>query len=154
MTHGDTATVDAIDSILDLDNAQQQIMRNSWPEAWLQINLPLGSTRALLAIEGRNARTPSRVAEVLGVSRTTVTGMLDRLEAEGLLTRAIDPTDRRCFVLQLTPKARELIEQIENHRRSRIEKALTGMEPANLEALRQGMEALVARMHSIERQEE
>ena len=64
MAHSDTGNTDEISSILNLDSAMQQIMRNSWPEAWLQINLPLGSTRALLAIEGRHARTPGMVAEV------------------------------------------------------------------------------------------
>src|SRR4051812_40599897 len=98
-----------IEQILDLDSGIQQSLRNSWPEAWLQINLPLGSTRALLAIEGRNARTPGQVAELLGVGRTTVTGLLDRLEHEGLITRAIDPADRRCFILQLTPKGGDLV---------------------------------------------
>jgi DNA-binding MarR family transcriptional regulator len=141
----------AIDAILDLDSALQQVMRNSWPEAWLQINLPLGSTRALLAIEGREARTPGKVAEALGVSRTTVTGLLDRLESEGLLTRTIDPADRRCFVLQLTHKATELIAQIEGHRRARLEEALSGMAPAELQALRVGLEALMARMQQPER---
>lgn len=140
-----------INAILDLDSALQQVMRNSWPETWLQINLPLGSTRALLAIEGREARTPGKVAEALGVSRTTVTGLLDRLESEGLLTRTIDPADRRCFVLQLTPRATELIAQIEGHRRARLEAALSHMAPAELQALRVGMEALVARMQQSER---
>src|SRR5947209_4761041 len=106
-----------IDAVLDLDSTLQQAMRNTWPEAWLQINLPLGSTRALLAIEGRNARTPGRVAEALGVSRTTVTGLLDRLESEGLLTRAIDPQDRRCLILHLTSKGRDLVAQIDGQRR-------------------------------------
>src|SRR5689334_12829087 len=102
---------DLMQEILDLDSTLQQRLRNRWPAAWLHINLPLGSTRALLAIDWQDARTPGRVAEALGVSRATVTGLLDRLEAEGLLTRAIDPHDRRCFILRLTPKGRELIAQ-------------------------------------------
>src|SRR5690348_14220202 len=97
------------EEILDLDSRVQQMLRNRWPETWLHINLPLGSTRALLAINGQEARTPGRVAEVLGVSRATVTGLLDRLEAEGLITRAIDPQDRRCFILHLTPQGRHLM---------------------------------------------
>ena len=71
-----------ISAILEADSRIDQLLRNSWPELWLHINLPLGSTRALMAIEARGARTPGRVADALGVSRTTVTGLLDRLEAE------------------------------------------------------------------------
>jgi len=139
-----------IGEILGLDSTIQQIVRNSWPEAWLQIDLPLGSTRALFAIEGRDARTPGKVAAALGVSRTTVTGLLDRLEAEGLLTRSVDPSDRRCFVLQLTPRALDLVEQIEGQRRTRLEEALTSMSEADLRALSTGLGALVARMQAQE----
>jgi DNA-binding MarR family transcriptional regulator len=135
-----------IAQILESDDAVEGVLRGTWPEAWLKINLPLGSTRALLAIEGRNARTPGRVAEVLGVSRTTVTGLLDRLEAEGLLTRAIDPDDRRCFVLTLTQRGRELINQIYGNRRALIEKALAALSKDDLQALSRGMAALASVM--------
>jgi DNA-binding MarR family transcriptional regulator len=127
---------------LDFDQAVQRRLRDRWPETWLQINLPLGSTRALLAIEGRDARTPGRVAEALGVSRTTVTGLLDRLESEGLLTRAIDPNDRRCFLLALTPQGRDVIGQIESHRRAQLAEALTRLSPGEVVALRTGLAAL------------
>lgn len=129
--------------IIELDTEAQQIFRNSWPEAWLQINLPLGSTRALLAIEERNAYTPGRVADALGVSRTTVTGLLDRLEAEGLLTRSVDPSDRRCFRLDLTAKGHDLVQQIDGYRRDRLQSALAVMDKGDIEALHKGMAALI-----------
>jgi DNA-binding MarR family transcriptional regulator len=133
-----------IAQILESDNAVESVLRNSWPEGWLQINLPLGSTRALLAIEGRNARTPGKVADALGVSRTTVTGLLDRLEGEGLVTRAIDPEDRRCFVLSLSQQGRNLINEIYGNRRALIEKALASLSTDDLQALSRGMAALVS----------
>lgn len=135
-----------IGEVLGLDRELQRILRNSWPESWLQVNLPVGSTRALFAIEGREARTPGKVAEVLGVSRTTVTGLLDRLENEGLLTRTVDPSDRRCFALQLTPKARDLIAEMEGQRHARIGQALSSITPEELQALHTGLDALVRKI--------
>jgi DNA-binding MarR family transcriptional regulator len=137
--------------ILELDSTLQGMLRNSWPETWLQINLPVGSTRALFVIAGGDARTPGKVAEALGVSRTTVTGLLDRLEGEGLLTRTVDPNDRRCFVLQLTPRALHLIEEIEGNRRDRLAMALAAMSEEELYALHTGLDALVHRMQGRER---
>ncbi len=134
---------DSYKEIVELDAEAQQILRNSWPEAWLQINLTLGSTRALLAIEERNAYTPGRVADALGVSRTTVTGLLDRLEAEGLLTRSVDPNDRRCFRLDLTEKGHKLVHQIDGYRRNRLQSALAAMDKSDVEAFHKGMVALV-----------
>jgi DNA-binding MarR family transcriptional regulator len=84
------------------------------------------------------------VADALGVSRTTVTGLLDRLEGEGLVTRAIDPEDRRCFVLTLTPEGRNLINEIYGNRRALIEKALASLSSDELQALSRGMAALAS----------
>ncbi len=45
----------------------------------------------------------SALARHLRISPRTVTPMVDALEAEGLLDRVPDPTDRRAKVLALTP---------------------------------------------------
>ncbi len=134
----------SIDAILRLDGAVQHLLRINWPESWLRLNLPFGSTRALLAIEGFNARTPGRVAEVLGINRTTVTGLLDRLEAEGLITRAINPHDRRSLVLHVTEQGRTLLQQIESYRHEQLALALATMDDHSLAALETGLQALMA----------
>ena len=131
------------EQILALDYKIQKLLRAGWPEAWLLLNLPLGSTRALLVIEGGYANTPGGIADVLNVSRTTVTGMLDRLEAEKLILRAIDPADRRSFTLALTDEGRTLIRQIDSVRRDQLAPALAAMDAADLMALQQGLTALV-----------
>lgn len=138
-----TTQASAIQEILDLDHAAHYILRNSNPESWLGINLPVGSTRALLAIEGMKGATPGRVAEVLGIGRTSVTGLLDRLEEQGLLTRRVDPSDRRCFLLELTDKGHELVQQLNEPRREKMRQALEQMSQDEIAALRNGMEALV-----------
>lgn len=138
-----------IAAVLDLDTTLQQLLRINWPESWLKINLPLGSTRALLAVENRNARTPGQIAEILGVSRTTATGVIDRLEDEGLLTRSIDPHDRRCFVLHVTEQGRALIREIDQFRRDQLELALAAIDTSSLSALATGLGALVQQVQSI-----
>lgn len=47
--------------------------------------------------------------------RSNVTGLVDRLEARGLLKRQDSLTDRRAFVVVLTPAGRKLICQILPH---------------------------------------
>lgn len=48
--------------------------------------------------------TPSVLARQVALSQATVTGILDRLEARALITRARSHTDRRRVLLQLTAK--------------------------------------------------
>lgn len=55
------------------------------------------------------AVTPSNIAEYFGVTRSTVTGLLDWLEKRDLLRRRLSTEDRRSFALELTEQGRELL---------------------------------------------
>ncbi len=50
----------------------------------------------------------SRLAEKVALDKATLTGVLDRLERDGLVERAASPGDRRAVHVRLTPTAREL----------------------------------------------
>lgn len=49
-----------------------------------------------------------------GLAKTTLTSMLDRMEAKGFLKRTADPQDRRAFRINLTPKAKALSGQYDD----------------------------------------
>ena len=57
----------------------------------------------------------SRLAEVLSCDASNVTGLVDRLEARGLLARRPSPGDRRVKVLALTPRGSRLREEMLRH---------------------------------------
>lgn len=140
-------------SILDLDRLVQRLIRSGWPEAWQQTSLPLGASRALLLISAGRASSPREIADALGVSRTTVTGLIDRLELDGLLTRAIDQDDKRSFVLNLTEKGHQTVEKVENIRRKQLAEGLARMDEIALKKLEAGLEALAAAMQPTVRDE-
>lgn len=50
------------------------------------------------------ARSPAELAEMAGVTRATMTGLIDTLEKDGYVRREPDPHDRRAMLVQLTPK--------------------------------------------------
>lgn len=135
-----------IQAILRLDIHLQRQIYAQWPAYWADMKWPIGSIRALLLIESGHVRTPKDVAEVLKVGKTTVTGMLDRLESDHLITRAIDRDDRRSFVLELTDEGRELVRQIDSLRQDSLQRALASMQEADVKALYQGLEALTQAM--------
>ena len=43
-----------------------------------------------------------------GLAKTTLTGMLDRLDSQGLITRCADSADRRQIIIRLAEKAKQL----------------------------------------------
>jgi DNA-binding MarR family transcriptional regulator len=56
--------------------------------------------------------TPSECAERAGVTKATITGLLDGLERDGLVRRLPDSQDRRMLRLQLTDKGRDFLSQM------------------------------------------
>jgi DNA-binding MarR family transcriptional regulator len=59
---------------------------------------------------GHDAPGPSDIAENLGVTRATITGLLDGLEREGYVERYHDNRDRRALTIALTGKARQFMD--------------------------------------------
>src|SRR5438874_12309607 len=53
-----------------------------------------------------------RLAETLSCDASNVTGLIDRLEARGLVEREMSPRDRRVKVLRLTPAGSRLRTQL------------------------------------------
>lgn len=62
---------------------------------------------------------PSAIATLLFQETQSITGILQRIEARGWVSRNPDPDDRRAVRLELTPSGRKLTEEI-----SQIAKAL------------------------------
>jgi DNA-binding MarR family transcriptional regulator len=57
-------------------------------------------------------QTPADLAEMAGVKRATMTGLIDTLERDGLVTRAHDSGDRRMMLIHLTPKGHSVLESV------------------------------------------
>jgi DNA-binding MarR family transcriptional regulator len=57
--------------------------------------------RCLRLLRSEPATTPGRLAELTGLTTGAITGVLDRLDRGGFITRAADPADRRRTVITL-----------------------------------------------------
>ncbi len=73
----------------------------SWPQ-WL----------VLYSIHTQAAKTPAEVANQVGVDRSAVTRLLDRLEKKKLINREHDKLDRRSIKLALTSTGTKLMPQL------------------------------------------
>lgn len=62
-------------------------------------------------IVGHKDPSPSEIAEHLGVTRATVTGLLDGLERDDFLERHHDAKDRRALTIHLTDKGRGIMDR-------------------------------------------
>jgi MarR family transcriptional regulator for hemolysin len=62
----------------------------------------------LLALKTRPVRSPSELAEAVGIRGATLSHHLDGMEAAGLVTRRRDPASRRTSLVELTDAGTEL----------------------------------------------
>jgi DNA-binding MarR family transcriptional regulator len=58
------------------------------------------------------SRTPAELAEMSGVTRATMTGLIDTLERDGLVKREPDPVDRRMMSVRLTERGHEVLQRV------------------------------------------
>jgi len=76
------------------------------------LNLGAAEINALANLADRGALNVRELSAETGTRATTLTGVLDRLENRGYLTRELDPTDRRSFRLPLTETGQAAAERV------------------------------------------
>lgn len=74
--------------------------------ALADLDLTASEINTLANLADGRSRNVRELAEDTGTRATTLTGVLDRLERRGYLTRELDPADRRSFRLILTAPGR------------------------------------------------
>ena len=80
--------------------------------ALADLNLTAAEINALANLADRGALSVRELCAETGTRATTLTGVLDRLENRGYLTRELDATDRRSFRLPLTEAGQEVAERV------------------------------------------
>lgn len=78
---------------------------------------------------------PSILAKKIGVTRATMTGLIDGLEKEGLIRRAVHKNDRRKQSLRLTEKGRHVLENLLPDYWSRLYNLMNGLTKKELTTL-------------------
>lgn len=89
----------------------------------------------LLMREQDLTSTPSSLAEKAGVSRATMTGLIDGLDKEGLIIRVTDATDRRKFHIKLTDLGQAKLDEVMPAYYRRVDRLMSILSSEEGEAL-------------------
>ena len=77
-------------------------------------NISQGRFTVLMLLNRCSAQpsSPAALADAAGVTRATMTGLLDTLEKDGVVTREADPHDRRTVLVSLTRAGQAALEKM------------------------------------------
>ena len=95
--------------------------------------------RLLLTVGDDPGMASGALAAALGVRPSTVTGIVDRLQRQGLVRRDPDAEDRRIVRTFLTRRGVEVITDVVSESRPYLGQILEGMEDADLLTLARGL---------------
>jgi DNA-binding MarR family transcriptional regulator len=85
------------------------------------------------------------LGELLGINRTTMVKLVDRLETAGQVARSRNPDDRRSYVLELTDGGREAIKALEPAMAAADDRLTAALSPAERDRLDELLAALLSR---------
>jgi DNA-binding MarR family transcriptional regulator len=77
-----------------------------------QVNLTMQQLKVLLLLSRHDGMASQELTRHLGVSLATLSGIVDRLVAQGYVSRAEDPHDRRIRRIHLAPAGRAAMAEI------------------------------------------
>jgi DNA-binding MarR family transcriptional regulator len=107
----------------------------------LDTSISPAGLRALLVLSDDADITLSELAHRVPLSQSAASRMVDRLVLADLLSRSVPLGDRRRIRLTLTRAGKALVRELIRHRREAIDDVAAAMRPADLEALRRGLQA-------------
>lgn len=97
--------------------------------------------RALLVIDRHDATNLRTLCEELGSAPPSVSRLCDRMEAAGLIERALSEASRREVQLRLSIRGQNVLAQLRENRARELATVLSEMAPGDVRALSRGLQA-------------
>ena len=78
----------------------------------IRLGLSMAQLHILYTLQRNGQMTMSRLAEVLNVSLSNATGVIDRIEERGFVGRTRVPEDRRVVLIRVTPQGEHVFLEV------------------------------------------
>lgn len=97
---------------------------------------------AMATVDRHGPLTPSELASIERIQRPTATRVAARLEEQGLVSRADDPTDGRVTLLTITDDGRALLKRLRSRKTAYLASRMEDLSPEDLAALQRAADVL------------
>lgn len=124
-----------IEAVVELQRDFAHVAASSADHPVLQLNLTMQQLKVLSVLGVRDSRSAQELTASLNVSAATMTGIVDRLVAQGMVSRREDPQDRRVRRIELTDRGRAVLNDLLEAGRTHTRHLLSGLDTDELAAL-------------------
>lgn len=122
--------------------ASMTMLKCASSERVIRLGLSMAQLHILYTLQRNGQMTMSRLAEVLNVSLSNATGLIDRVEERGFVERTRVPEDRRIVLIRVTPKGEQMLEEIDALSDDLLRAVLARIDRPKLVGVRQAAAAL------------
>jgi DNA-binding MarR family transcriptional regulator len=131
---------DAHEIVAHLRTLRRVVLRTAADIGRSGLTGPQISVEMLLVVNG--PMTVGDLSRDLSLSHSTVSGIVDRLEARGLVQRTSDQADRRYTRISVTPTVERYVHDLAQGPASRLVDALRAATPEERRKVREGLALL------------
>ena len=111
---------------------------------FLEVGVTMSQAKVLYLVQAEPDLRMSDLSARLGVSLSTVSGVVDRLVDQGLLTRRDDPADRRHVVLRITDAGSTQLQLFRELNAGQMRTLLARIDAADLAVVERALDVLAA----------
>lgn len=126
----------------EIVKALHQQIRKQFQQFTGQLQLTVPQIFLLRTLVTNGPTSISDLAEHLNLANSTVSGIVDRLERDGFVTRARDEADRRIVYVRLTERSEQFKEQVPKFHQKFLNELVHGVDEAKLEQMRESFQTL------------
>ena len=126
----------------------RQQMAEDHAHPLLSVNLTMTQLKLMIMLSRSPGASGQELARRSGVAQATMTGIVDRLVAQGQVSRQEDPQDRRVRRLSLTAEGTRTVEQVLSGGEAYLERLLQRLDEAALDVVARAFDLILAAVTS------
>ena len=130
-----------LSALRNLVSAYQAFERYSAPDL-KAMGLTMTQFDVIATLGNQPPMTCKELGEKTLVTKGTLTGVLERLEAKGILERKLNPEDARSQMIGLTKTGQDLFEKVFPSHIQHLEKAFVKLSPKQLKDVQESLHLL------------
>jgi len=133
---------ESISQIIDLNKSINKSLRHEFHHLMQDSELTFPQLSVISMLEKRGEQKVSKLSEKMGLSNSTVSGILDRLEQKDIIKRERTEDDRRVVKISLTKKSQKFFNDFRQKKEEYFCQLLKRLSDEEIKDIIKGLEIL------------